>query len=41
MLATSKLKADIHQRRALTDAAQVHRDLEARKTTGATIMLPA
>ncbi|MBL8645731.1 MAG: quinone oxidoreductase [Sphingosinicella sp.] len=40
MLATGKLKADIHQRRALTDAAQVHRDLEARKTTGATIMLP-
>lgn len=40
MLATGKLKADIHQRHALTDAAQVHRDLEARRTTGATIMLP-
>lgn len=40
MLANGSLKADIHQRRALTDAAQVHRDLEARKTTGATIMLP-
>ncbi|BBE33135.1 quinone oxidoreductase [Sphingosinicella microcystinivorans] len=40
MLATGKLKADSHQRRALADAAQVHRDLEARKTTGATIMLP-
>ncbi|MBA4758071.1 quinone oxidoreductase [Sphingosinicella sp.] len=41
MLATGRLKADIHQRYALTGAAQVHRDLEARKTTGATIMLPA
>lgn len=40
MLASGRLKADIHQRRALADAAQVHRDLEARRTTGATIMLP-
>lgn len=40
MLTSGKLKADIHQRYALTDAPKVHRDLEARKTTGATIMLP-
>ncbi len=40
MLSSGTLKATINQRYALTDAAQVHRDLEARKTTGATIMLP-
>lgn len=30
----------INQRYALKDAAQAHRDLEARKTTGSTILLP-
>ncbi|MBB4633072.1 quinone oxidoreductase family protein [Sphingosinicella soli] len=40
MLASGTLNASIHQRYALSEAAQVHRDLEARKTTGATIMLP-
>jgi len=30
----------IGQRYALNDAAQAHRDLEARKTTGSTILLP-
>jgi NADPH2:quinone reductase len=34
------LKPLIGQRYALKDAAQAHRDLEAGKTTGATILLP-
>jgi NADPH:quinone reductase-like Zn-dependent oxidoreductase len=35
------LKVQVHQRYALADAAQAHRDLEARKTTGASIILPS
>ena len=34
------LKIEVNQRYALKDAAQAHRDLEARKTTGSTILLP-
>lgn len=34
------VKVDINQRYALTDATQAHKDLEARKTTGATIIEP-
>jgi NADPH:quinone reductase-like Zn-dependent oxidoreductase len=34
------LKVRVHQRYALADAAQAHRDLEARKTTGASIIVP-
>ena len=34
------VKISIGQRYALKDAAQAHRDLEARKTTGSTILLP-
>ncbi len=34
------LKVEINQTYALRDAAQAHRDLEARKTTGSTILLP-
>jgi NADPH2:quinone reductase len=34
------LKIEINQRYALKDAAQAHRDLEGRKTTGSTIFLP-
>jgi NADPH:quinone reductase len=30
----------IDQRYALEDAAQAHRDLEARKTTGSTLLIP-
>lgn len=33
------LKIEIHQRYALADAAQAHRDLEARKTTGSTLLV--
>ncbi len=41
MIASGAVKIDIHQRYALADAAQAHRDLEARKTTGSSILLPA
>lgn len=34
------IRAQINQRYKLEDAAQAHRDLEARKTTGATVILP-
>lgn len=34
------VKVQIHQRYKLADAVQAHRDLEARKTTGATVLLP-
>jgi len=30
----------INQRYKLADAAQAHRDLEARKTTGASVIVP-
>ena len=35
------LKVDVRQRYKLADAVQAHRDLEARKTTGASIILPS
>jgi NADPH2:quinone reductase len=34
------LKVRIHQRYRLEDAAQAHRDLESRKTTGASVIIP-
>lgn len=34
------VKVQIHQRYPLAEAAQAHRDLEARKTTGASVLLP-
>ncbi|MPY70053.1 MAG: zinc-binding dehydrogenase [Alphaproteobacteria bacterium] len=34
------VKIEINQRYALKDAAKAHRDLEARKTTGSTVLLP-
>jgi NADPH:quinone reductase len=34
------VKVQIHQRYKLVDAAQAHRDLEARKTTGASVIVP-
>ena len=40
MVESGKVKIEIHQRYALKDAAQAHRDLEDRKTTGSTILLP-
>lgn len=35
-----KVRIEINQRYALRDAAQAHRDLEARRTTGSTILVP-
>lgn len=38
MIETKKVAIDIRQRYALREAAQAHRDLEARKTTGSSIL---
>ena len=40
VVASGKVKIEVHQRYALKDAEQAHRDLEARKTTGSTILIP-
>jgi NADPH2:quinone reductase len=40
IVASGKVKINIGQRYQLADAAQAHKDLEARKTTGSTILLP-
>ena len=40
LVARSAIKVEVHQRFALADAAAAHRDLEARKTTGATVLIP-
>ena len=40
MVESGKVTIDIGQTYPLVDAAQAHRDLEARKTTGSTILLP-
>ncbi len=40
MVESGKIKIEINQRYALADVQQAHRDLEARKTTGSTILLP-
>lgn len=34
------VKADVRQRYPLAEAARAHRDLEARRTTGATVLIP-
>ena len=40
MVASGKVKIEINQRYALKDVQQAHIDLESRKTTGSTILLP-
>ncbi|MBU3698260.1 quinone oxidoreductase [Dechloromonas sp.] len=40
MVVAGKVKIEVHQRYALRDAARAHIDLEARKTTGSTILIP-
>jgi len=40
MVDSKKIKIEINQRYALKDVAQAHADLEARKTTGSTILIP-
>jgi NADPH2:quinone reductase len=40
VIANGVAKISVNQHYALKDAAQAHRDLEARKTTGSTVLLP-
>ena len=40
VVASGKVRIEVNQRHALSDAAAAHRELEARKTTGSTILLP-
>ena len=40
MVLSGKVKIEINHTYALKDAAQVHRDLEGRKTSGSVVMLP-
>ena len=40
MVTSGKLNIRIDQRYALADVAQAHRDLEARKNTGCSVLIP-
>jgi len=40
VVASGKVKIEVHQTYPLAEAATAHRDLEARKHTGSTILLP-
>ena len=40
MVETGQLSVPIHQRYALSEVQQAHRDLEGRKTTGTTLLIP-
>ncbi len=40
LVESGEIKIDIHQTYGLSDAEQAHRDLEGRKTTGSTILIP-
>ncbi len=40
MVGSGKVKINIEQRYGLADTAQAHRDLESRKTTGSTVIIP-
>jgi NADPH:quinone reductase len=40
VLVSGKVKTSVNQRYALADVARAHEDLEARRTTGSTILLP-
>ncbi len=40
MVESGKIKIDIRQRYPLSEVAQAHCDLEARKTTGSTLLIP-
>jgi NADPH2:quinone reductase len=37
---SGKVRIEVNQTYPLNDAGQAHRDLEARKTTGSTVLLP-
>jgi NADPH2:quinone reductase len=40
VVGSGAVKIPVEQRYALADAAQAHRELEARKTTGCSVLLP-
>ena len=40
MVTSGAVKIEVNQRYALKDAAKAHRDLESRKTTGSTVLVP-
>jgi len=40
MVTSGAVRIDVNHRYALKDAAQAHRDLEARRTTGSTVLIP-
>jgi len=40
VIKSGKVKIEINQTYALKDAAQAHKDLESRKTTGSTVLVP-
>jgi len=40
VVASGKVKIPVNQRYALVDVVQAHRDLESRKTTGTTVLMP-
>ncbi|MBL8583324.1 MAG: quinone oxidoreductase [Rhizobiaceae bacterium] len=40
VVASGTVKIEVNQKYALADAAQAHADLEARKTTGSTVLIP-
>ena len=40
MVLSGKVKVEPRQKYPLKEAAQAHRDLEARKTTGSTVLVP-
>ena len=41
IVSSGRVKIEVNQTYALSDAANAHRDLEARKTTGSTVLLPS
>jgi NADPH2:quinone reductase len=40
VISSGAVKINVNQRYALKDAAQAHIDLESRKTTGSTVLIP-
>jgi NADPH2:quinone reductase len=40
MVGSGKVKIEIDKRYALADAVKAHKDLESRKNTGSSILLP-
>jgi NADPH2:quinone reductase len=40
LMTRGKIKVEIDQRYRLADAAQAHRDLASRKTTGSSVLIP-